>query len=141
MQLELARRNSRNQHGKDVPSLPLDVPVEATIYEEEPYPARPLSRAPRDSHSQRSAAPRPESTMPTQALESPLHRSERCPLGPRSPSPLPPPKTPPPPPATEFHSMDFDFAERTSYNPPRSSTALSQHQGLLTSIPRNANRA
>lgn len=33
MQLELARRNSKNQHGKQVPSLPIEAPVEATIYE------------------------------------------------------------------------------------------------------------
>lgn len=33
MQLELARRNSKNQQGKEIPSLPLEVPVEPTIYE------------------------------------------------------------------------------------------------------------
>lgn len=33
MQLELARRNSKNQHGKQMPSLPIEAPIEATIYE------------------------------------------------------------------------------------------------------------
>jgi hypothetical protein len=33
MQLELARQNSMNQHGKLVSSIPLDIPVEDTIYE------------------------------------------------------------------------------------------------------------
>jgi protein ECT2 len=33
MQLELARRNSQNQHGKLVPPAPLELPPEATIYE------------------------------------------------------------------------------------------------------------
>jgi len=33
MQLELARRNSQNQHGKAVAPLTLEKPVEATIYE------------------------------------------------------------------------------------------------------------
>ncbi|RDB22757.1 hypothetical protein Hypma_010026 [Hypsizygus marmoreus] len=145
MQLELARRNSRNQHGKDVPSLPLDIPVEATIYEEEPQPARPLSRASRDSHSQRSTTPRPESTTPTRALDSPSrpsrslsqHSQERRPLGPRSPSPLPPLNSPPPPPPMELDSMDVDFAEGPSPNPPRPSATLSRHQGLPTGIPRS----
>lgn len=33
MRLELARRNSKNQHGRALPSTPLDMPVEETIYE------------------------------------------------------------------------------------------------------------
>jgi hypothetical protein len=33
MQLELARRNSQNQHGKLVPPASLELPLEATIYE------------------------------------------------------------------------------------------------------------
>ena len=33
MQLELARRNSKNQHGRLVVAVPLEPPVEATIYE------------------------------------------------------------------------------------------------------------
>jgi hypothetical protein len=33
MQLELARRNSKNQHGKLVPPIPLESPDEETIYE------------------------------------------------------------------------------------------------------------
>jgi protein ECT2 len=33
MQLELARQNSQNQHNKQVPALPVEKPVEETIYE------------------------------------------------------------------------------------------------------------
>lgn len=33
MRLELARRNSQNQHGRQVTSVPLEKPVEETIYE------------------------------------------------------------------------------------------------------------
>ncbi|KAG6903484.1 hypothetical protein C0995_005507 [Termitomyces sp. Mi166 len=152
LQLELARRNSKNQHTKEVPSLPLDEPVEPTIYEEEPpQPVRPLSRASRDSASQRTATPRPESTTPTKALESPvrpsrspsLHAIERRPLGPRSPSPLPPTRTPPAQPPFNLPSLDDDTIEEsvpqpsTSSNIPQPSARLSRHQGGSTNIPRS----
>ncbi|KAG6833910.1 hypothetical protein H0H87_007921 [Tephrocybe sp. NHM501043] len=167
LQLELARQNSKNQHTKEMPPLPLDPPVEATIYEgaiipycsltkadsfleEPPQPIRPLSRASRDSSSHRTSTPRPESTTPTKALESPvrpsrspsLYSSERRPLGPRSPSPLPPARTPNQPllslPATDDHALeDNDPQPSTGSNLPRPSAGLSRHQPATTSIPRS----
>ncbi|KAF5388006.1 hypothetical protein D9615_000543 [Tricholomella constricta] len=146
LQLELARRNSKNQHGKEIPSLPLEEPVEATIYEEEPPPpVRPLSRASRDSNSLRSTTPRPESTTPTKGLEFPTqpsrspsqHSQERRPLGPRSPSPLPPAKTPPAQPFISLPSMDDDTVENTTFVTPSPSTTLSRHHRIPTSIPRS----
>ncbi|KAF8592181.1 hypothetical protein K439DRAFT_1626199 [Ramaria rubella] len=97
--LELARRNSRNQHGKELPQFPTNPPVEDTIYEEEPPgPAAMISRLP-----SRSTTPiRPASTTPTkdragspQANHSHSRSrsaasTERRPMGPRAPSPLPP---------------------------------------------------
>ncbi|KAH9947218.1 hypothetical protein B0H21DRAFT_740140 [Amylocystis lapponica] len=106
MRLELARRNSQNQH--EVHYSQATEPMEATIYEEDPPNlSRPLSRAsrelpdlPRDTQSQRSTTPRPLSTTPTRAVSldpSPRrhrstsrHSADRRPLGPRTPSPLPP---------------------------------------------------
>ncbi|KAG6880357.1 hypothetical protein C0992_007768 [Termitomyces sp. T32_za158] len=163
LQLELARRNSKNQHTKEVPPLPLDEPTEPTIYEgliiqfyaltkidfileELPQPIRPSSRASRDSASQRTATPRPESTTPTKALEPPvrpsrspppLHTIERRPLGPRSPSPLPPARTSP---AQPLPSTDDDTIEEPSLRPstdsliPAPSTRLSRGS---TNIPRS----
>ncbi|KAG6869324.1 hypothetical protein C0993_000077 [Termitomyces sp. T159_Od127] len=146
LQLELARRNSKNQHTKEVPPLPLDEPIEPTIFEEElPQPVRPSSRASRDSASQRTATPRPESTTPTKGLESPvrpsrsppLHTFERRPLGPRSPSPLPPARTSPEQP---IPSTDDDAIQEPSSQPstssliPTPSTRLSRGS---TNIPRS----
>ncbi|KAG5653030.1 hypothetical protein H0H81_002652 [Sphagnurus paluster] len=146
LQLELARRNSQNQQGKDMPSLPLQEPVEATIYEEEPpLPARPLSRASRDSNSLRSTTPHPESTTPTKSLGSPVqpsrtpsqHSQDRRPLGPRSPSPLPPAKTPPAQPFLSLPSMDDNTAEDTTFHAPQASTAPPRHYSIPSSIPRS----
>ncbi|KAF8165546.1 hypothetical protein B0H34DRAFT_689520 [Crassisporium funariophilum] len=96
LQLELARQNSLNQHGKQIPPMQMEAPVEATIYEEDPpVPMRPRSKSSADV-IYRSTTPRPGSPMrltdsPPQ-LSRPLSRndSERRPFGPRSPSPLPP---------------------------------------------------
>ncbi|KAG6854872.1 hypothetical protein C0991_012062 [Blastosporella zonata] len=153
LQLELARRNSKNQHTKEMPALPLEPPVEATIYEEEPpQPIRPLSRASRDSGSQRTTTPRPESTTPTRALEPPrpsrspsLQSNERRPMGPRSPSPLPPTQTPTQPLLT-LPSMDDDiFLEDSNPQPsmssnlPQPSARLSCHQAApINSTPKAA---
>ncbi|TCD67500.1 hypothetical protein EIP91_012305 [Steccherinum ochraceum] len=67
--LELARRNSQNQHESKYSRAPAEPPLEETIYEEEPQPARPASRA---------------SKMSRDLPELPDGQS------PRSPSPLPP---------------------------------------------------
>ncbi|KAG5648922.1 hypothetical protein DXG03_000271 [Asterophora parasitica] len=140
LQLELARRNSKNQQGKEMPALPLEEPVEATIYEEQPpQPMRPLSRASRetrDTNSLRSTTPRPESTTPTKGLEfssrpsrSPSqHSQERRPLGPRCPSPLPPSKTPPEQPHLSLPSMDDDLIGNTTLVQP--SAPLSRPTGI-----------
>ncbi|TFK22329.1 hypothetical protein FA15DRAFT_522036 [Coprinopsis marcescibilis] len=97
LQLELARQNSLQQHGKPLPAIDLDMAIEETIYEEQPPQSiRPGSRA-----SGRSTTPRPVS--PTKRPESPeLSRhgsrsrsqpaADRRPVGPRSVSPLPPTK-------------------------------------------------
>ncbi|KAI9000706.1 hypothetical protein BD414DRAFT_10534 [Trametes punicea] len=114
MRLELARRNSQNQHGKEVMHAGMEQPSEETIYEDDPPPSfRPLSRASRLSRSLPDVPPEVESLRsgtPTLRAPSPLpsrpssldgrngrslsrnssDRSERRPLGPRSPSPLPP---------------------------------------------------
>ncbi|KAI0065897.1 hypothetical protein BV25DRAFT_1821601 [Artomyces pyxidatus] len=102
LRLELARRNSQNQHGKSAapPVSSWQEPVEETIYEETPPQAlRPSSRASRDTYSQRSTTPtyRPPSTTPTREPDSPEYHerplsraSSGGPRGPRSPSPLPP---------------------------------------------------
>lgn len=162
LQLELARRNSKNQHTKEVPPLPLDEPIEPTIYEglnipfyaltkidffleELPQPVRSLSRASRDSASQRTATPRPESTTPTKALESPiqpsrsspLHTIERRPLGPRSPSPLPPARTSP---VQRLPSTDDDTIEGPSSQPSTGSLIPAPSKRLSrgsTNIPRS----
>ncbi|KAJ7682631.1 hypothetical protein DFH06DRAFT_1161696 [Mycena polygramma] len=116
MQLALARKNSKSQHGKSFSHVPLQNPSESTIYEDEPT-RRPLSRASR-TNSRSSATPRSDSNSDA-AMGSPprhsrslsQHSSERRPLGPRSPSPLPPMKSPLPEASTsELPSMDDDLA-------------------------------
>ncbi|KAF5358949.1 hypothetical protein D9758_004743 [Tetrapyrgos nigripes] len=104
LQLELARRNSKNQNDAQVRRR-AESPTDAPIYEEEnPFSLRPPSRA-SNSTSQctiradaRSPSPRPRSLS-----RDPL---ERRPLGPRSPSPLPPSRSPRPPSPVELPSMD-----------------------------------
>ncbi|KAJ6628784.1 hypothetical protein B0H10DRAFT_1989338, partial [Mycena sp. CBHHK59/15] len=100
VQLALARQNSKNQHGKHLTHAPLQNPSEATIYEDDPI-RRPLSRASRDTNGHRSTTPQPDSNS-NPPIESPprhsrslsQHSFERRPMGPRSPSPLPPTKSP-----------------------------------------------
>ncbi|KAF7301817.1 DH domain-containing protein [Mycena indigotica] len=100
-QLALARKNSQNQHGRSLPAVPLQNPSEETIYEDDQPPA-PLLRPSKD------ATPRPDSSH-SNRIDSPprqgrSHSIERRPLGPRSPSPLPPVNPP------ELRSMDQDLA-------------------------------
>ncbi|THH05620.1 hypothetical protein EW145_g4663 [Phellinidium pouzarii] len=103
--LELARRNSRNQHEQTVVQNTMDMPIEETIYEEDPpLPTRPSLKASRltqatydydrDAHSLRSPSshPRSRSVTPTPEAGSRGRRPvshDRRPIGPRSPSPLP----------------------------------------------------
>ncbi|KAI1796072.1 hypothetical protein LXA43DRAFT_988206 [Ganoderma leucocontextum] len=126
MRLELARRNSKNQHGHEYAAAAMEEPTEQTIYEDDPAPPqRPLSRASRvsralpdppqdDYDSQRSATPstfRAHSPAPStiEPYSRPLSRnssnqSERRPMGPRSPSPLPSPRAAP----KQLPSLDND---------------------------------
>ncbi|KAI0658493.1 hypothetical protein C8Q70DRAFT_1045510 [Cubamyces menziesii] len=114
MRLELARRNSQNQHGKEVIHAGMEAPSEETIYEDEPPPSlRPSSRMSKMSRSLPEVPQQAESLRsgtPTLRAPSPLpsrpgspderngrplsrnssDRSDKRPLGPRSPSPLPP---------------------------------------------------
>ncbi|KAF7288279.1 DH domain-containing protein [Mycena chlorophos] len=99
-QLALARKNSKNQHHRSLPAAPMQTPSEDTIYEDEQPPA-PLLRSSRDT-------PR-GGLYSSSMVESPPRQSrsmsaERRPLGPRSPSPLPPANQ------TELRSMDDDLA-------------------------------
>ena len=116
MRLELARRNSQNQHSKGtVEPPPWDGPVEETIYEgchclpsrspvlidlvftdTPPEPFRPSSRASGSCLSQLSTTPTNHSLpLPPSDLDEPSERvtprnaSGSRPRGPRSPSPLP----------------------------------------------------
>ncbi|KAH9077249.1 hypothetical protein EDB83DRAFT_2504476 [Lactarius deliciosus] len=98
MRLELARRNSQNQHSKGaVEQPPWDGPVEETIYEDNPpEPFRPSSRASGSCLSQRSTTPTNHSLpVPLTDVDEPSERvtprnaSGSRPRGPRSPSPLP----------------------------------------------------
>ncbi|EJD01616.1 uncharacterized protein FOMMEDRAFT_126677 [Fomitiporia mediterranea MF3/22] len=113
MRLELARRNSRNQHGRIITHDLMDIPVEEVIYEEEPPlpTTRPVSRASRRlnsvsdhgrrSRSRQSTSPqltaRSVTPTPGPGYESPrkgraesfTSNRERRPIGPRAPSPSP----------------------------------------------------
>ena len=159
VQLELARRNSLNQHSKRIAPMQLDAPVESTIYEgrmrryhprndnsnlsaeEPPNPVRPVSRTSGEI-SVRSTTPRP--TSPATLADSPPRQSralpnpfERHPIGPRSPSPLPPSQS------FETHlphlvlpSMDDDFElEVNRHFPPLSSS--DHHSKPVSNIPRS----
>ncbi|KAG1840091.1 hypothetical protein DFJ58DRAFT_811218 [Suillus subalutaceus] len=103
LRLELARRNSQNQHGKQAAKSSSDRPPGETIYEDDPpRPLRPTSRA-STAASQRSTTPRPTSTSPGRGTRRPHSR-----FGPRSISPLPPksPTSTPP----DLPSMDDELA-------------------------------
>ncbi|KAI0776132.1 hypothetical protein BD413DRAFT_261330 [Trametes elegans] len=159
MRLELARRNSRNQHGRDVVSSSMEPPSEETIYEDEPPPSlRTLSRSdmPRASRSlpeipQEAVSLR--STTPTLRAPSPLpsrptspderngrslsrnssDRSDRRPMGPRSPSPLPPQS--PSRLTTSLASVEADL-ETTLVNVATPTTPLRLRNSTM-SIPRS----
>lgn len=162
MRLELARKNSESQHIRRKPVPIVDEPFEETIYEgnyisnmktianssaDEPPPSlRPSSRMSRDSQSQRSTTPRPQSTTPTP--ESPpernsrsnsIHSSDRRPMGPRSPSPMPSPRVQ----ASELPSlpsMDLELAiENTilSQMPLPPSSPVRPTEYVPTSLPRS----
>ncbi|KAG2156207.1 hypothetical protein DEU56DRAFT_766033 [Suillus clintonianus] len=106
MRLELARRNSQNQHGKQAVTPSLDKSLEETIYEDDPpQPLRPTSQAStaRDAVSQRSMTPRPTSTSPDRGTWRSNSR-----FGPRSISPLPPRS--PTSTAPRLPSMDDELA-------------------------------
>ncbi|KAJ7276557.1 hypothetical protein B0H12DRAFT_1085926 [Mycena haematopus] len=114
--LALARKNSQNQPIKSFTHVPLQNPSEATIYEDEP-PRRPLSRASRDTNSRSSVTDSnsnaPIASPPSQNRSLSRNSSEMRPLGPRSPSPLPPPKSHIPyvdASKNELRSMDDDLA-------------------------------
>lgn len=92
--LELARRNSQNQHNKVLPSLRNTKSVEDTIYEEEPPLQLRSSRLStvKETRSYLSSDSRPQS--PTKGLSTPVKHGLQLPsevrrFGPRSPS-LPP---------------------------------------------------
>ncbi|KAL0949366.1 hypothetical protein HGRIS_009435 [Hohenbuehelia grisea] len=104
MRLALARKNSRNQSGKQ-PSGGLERPVEVeeTIYEEEPpLPIRPASRASRESHMTRSS----ETATPDNPYYRPASRASRDSH------------------ATTLRSSDTAVPEPTT---PRHSRSTSQH--------------
>ncbi|KAH8830435.1 hypothetical protein DL96DRAFT_1592891 [Flagelloscypha sp. PMI_526] len=92
MKLELARKNSQNQHSTPAP-MAIDPPSEPTIYEEDTplVSSRPPSRGFGTSHRKPVPVPDEEDvptrpTTPVSRTSSPVRR----PLGPRSPSPQPP---------------------------------------------------
>ncbi|KAF8842701.1 hypothetical protein BDN67DRAFT_898801 [Paxillus ammoniavirescens] len=113
MRLELARRNSQNQHGKYHPTSSIEKPAEDTIYEEDlPPPLWPTSRAStvQDNASHLTSVSR---HVPRSPLPVPPHLNTQNPVeprrfGPRSPSPLPPtsPGTATP---RELPSMDVEM--------------------------------
>nr|VWP01704.1 Mixed-linked glucanase [Ganoderma boninense] len=113
MRLELARRNSKNQHGHDYSAPTMEEPSEETIYEgrREPFQEPPQDY---DYESQRSATPstfRAHSPAPStiepysrSLSRNSSNQSDRRPMGPRSPSPLPSPRVAP----TQLPSLDND---------------------------------
>ena len=159
VQLELARQNSLNQHGKRIAPMQLDAPVESTIYEggmrryprnddsnlsakEPPNPVRPVSRTSGEI-SVRSTTPRP--TSPAALEDSPPRQStallpnpfERRPTGPRSPSPLPPPESSEShPPHRVLPSTDDDFELESNRHPPPLSSS-DHHSKPVSNIPRS----
>ncbi|KAE9410179.1 hypothetical protein BT96DRAFT_969851 [Gymnopus androsaceus JB14] len=140
---ELARRNSKSQNDRQVPVRSSHRKA-APIYEEEPLPpARPSSRAStaRDSSSQCTVTEDPRSPR---ALSQ--NSSDRRPMGPRSPSPLPPSKSPRPasPPLPELPSMDDELADQltnivqpTPTRLPRSKRQIFQPVNNIDSTPKS----
>ncbi|KAI9466944.1 hypothetical protein BJY52DRAFT_1347724 [Lactarius psammicola] len=139
MRLELARRNSQNQHSKGtVEQPPWDGPVEETIYEDHPpEPFRPSSRASGSCLSQRSATPTNHSLpVPLTDVDEPSERvtprnaSGSRPRGPRSPSPLPRSSRVSPELDLDYETLDSALEttllnlNRTPVTPPRSVSPL-----------------
>ncbi|KAF8639693.1 hypothetical protein AX17_000955 [Amanita inopinata Kibby_2008] len=143
MKLELARQNSKNQHGKQPKRLKVEKPVEDTIYEEAPPQSlRPSSRASRQSQPSRSLTPQTELSHPGSSPDTSPRRcrslsrqsSDRRPLGPRSPSPLPIPRSPRKS-TTDLPSFDDEFTQDSGVAQP--SSLPSRFEGLPTGIPRS----
>jgi protein ECT2 len=108
LQLDLARRNSKSQDDKPLVTSS-EIPQEHTIYEgmnalsscnvtetnkvirieEPPHPYRPASRASRDSTSQCTVTQSTSGSPRRRPRSLSRHSSDRRPLGPRTPSPLP----------------------------------------------------
>ncbi|KAJ7638992.1 hypothetical protein FB45DRAFT_904439 [Roridomyces roridus] len=134
-QLALARKNSKNQHGKTLAPVPLLNPSEATIYEDDP-PRRPLSRASGETTSRTTDSNfnDPISFPPRQSPSLSQPSSERRPLGPRSPSPLPASKSPlmDTAPTTDLPSMDDDLALENA-----NAARLQRAVPVRTGIPRS----
>ncbi|KAF9006585.1 hypothetical protein BDQ17DRAFT_1302996 [Cyathus striatus] len=88
LQLELARKNSMNQHEKQ--TLNIDIPVEETIYEDEP-PQTVLSipRAYQEPSPLRSTSPDGLREFQSRSRSLSVNSGDHRLLGPRSPSPLP----------------------------------------------------
>ncbi|KAK7061920.1 DH domain-containing protein [Favolaschia claudopus] len=138
-QLALARKNSKNQHNKPFSHVPLQNPSEATIYEDEP-PGRPLSRSSRDTHTRSRTESNSNSASvatspPRQTRSLSRNSSDRRPMGPRSPSPLPPPlrtQSPPvePPSNPVLPSMDDDLALENSTAPKLQRSGPSRSTGI-----------
>ncbi|KAG7096774.1 hypothetical protein E1B28_004184 [Marasmius oreades] len=137
LQLELARRNSKSQNERQTPTFS-QLPEGAPIYEEDPPPpVRPTSRA---STTQDSSS---QCTITGDCLQSPSSRmsrslsrgssADRRPLGPRSPSPLPPSRSPRPPSPLGLPSMDDEVFRAIDGDLPQTPLASSR----LTGIPRS----
>ena len=101
---------------------------------------RPASRASRDSNSQRSTTPTLRPASPERhGRSTSQHSSERRPIGPRSPSPLPT-KSPYMRSAPELPSMDVDLALETTtfvHAPQPSSATPSREPHTPTALPRS----
>ncbi|KAJ3566313.1 hypothetical protein NP233_g7081 [Leucocoprinus birnbaumii] len=134
MQLELARQNSLHQPAK--PGLPLDVPPEDTIYEEDPPSSLRPSPMDIDTNNNRPTTPRPESLASPEHLTRPVSRqSDRRPMGPRSVSPIPVSRSPDSPSELPYLSDDpgSEASPRASPEPGPSSSTSS----LSLSVPSN----
>ncbi|KAF9268140.1 hypothetical protein L218DRAFT_918472 [Marasmius fiardii PR-910] len=139
LQLELARRNSKSQNERQLPTYS-QPPEGVPIYEEDPPPpVRPASRA-STSQSHDSSS---QCTITRTGLQSPsthISRSssrERRPMGPRSPSPLPSSRSPRPPSPLEVPSMDDEVFKAIENNLPQTPVASSRPTG----IPRSKRQA
>ncbi|KAF8663361.1 hypothetical protein AX16_000937 [Volvariella volvacea WC 439] len=92
-QLALARRNSKNQHSKPLPPLNIEQLSVGSIYEEE-YSQQTLRPGSIYSNSARPTTPVQQASQHSRSRSTSRHSMDRRPLGPRSPSPLPPLRSP-----------------------------------------------